>query len=326
MTSFENVKSVLKSLKENTLLGAIYPAHMDHAHYIYSALPLRQPTEVLGPPVLSAYAVLFLEHWDFESPPGSLRDPRFVGEFGSFHPDYRSWSQREYGLRIGIFRVIDALQNAGIRPVIAANAMAVQRLPQLVQRFNDWGCEWLGHGMAATRMMHSAQSLDEQRQHIQSAIDTLQQTTGQRPRGWLSQDWGSSPHTSQLLAEAGIAYTLDWVNDDQPYWMLPAPDSVQRLLSVPLSAEWDDVQCQWFRQMEPGAHTALARTAFFRLSDECSAHQRPAVFGLPLHPWLCGMPSRISALRELLADLKRRSDVSWTHPGALFDAIQNTPH
>jgi hypothetical protein len=78
--------------------------------------------------------------------------------------------------------------------------------------------------------------------------------------------------------------------------------------------------------MEPKAHAALASAAFHRLADECSAHQRPAVFGLPLHPWLCGMPSRISALRDLLADLTQRNDVSWTDPGTLFDEIQNAPH
>ena len=142
---------------------------MDHTLYPFSALPLRQTGALSGRSVLSAYVVLFLEHWDFESPAGSLRDPRFVGEYGSFHPDFRSWSQREYGLRIGIFRVIDALQQAGICPVIAANSMAAERLPQLVQRLNDWGCEWLGHGIAATRMMHSEQSLEVQTEHIQSS-------------------------------------------------------------------------------------------------------------------------------------------------------------
>jgi peptidoglycan/xylan/chitin deacetylase (PgdA/CDA1 family) len=299
---------------------------MDHTLYTYSALPLRQTGALLDRPVLSAYVVLFLEHWDFESPPGSLRDPRFVGEYGSFHPDYRSWSQREYGLRIGIFRVIDALQQAGICPVIAANSMAAERLPQLVQRLNDWGCEWLGHGIAATRMMHSEQSLDMQSEHIQSSLDTLTRVTGRRPRGWLSQDWGSSPVTYDLLAQAGLEYTLDWVNDDQPYWMSPAPSAARGLLSIPLSSEWDDVQCQWLRNMEPRAHAALTSAAFERLADECQQHQRPAVFGLALHPWVCGMPSRIAALRELLTRLKQRREVMWTQPGALFDDIQAHGH
>jgi peptidoglycan/xylan/chitin deacetylase (PgdA/CDA1 family) len=295
---------------------------MDHTLYTYSALPLRQTGALLDRPALSAYVVLFLEHWDFESPPGSLRDPRFVGEYGSFHPDYRSWSQREYGLRIGIFRVMDALQQAGICPVVAANSMAAERLPQLVQRFNDWGCEWLGHGIAATRMMHSEQSLEVQTDHIQTSLDTLTRVTGRRPRGWLSQDWGSSPATYDVLRQAGLEYTLDWVNDDQPYWMRPAPDAARGLLSIPLSSEWDDVQCQWLRNMEPKAHAALTAAAFERLADECQQHQRPAVFGLALHPWVCGMPSRIAALRELLTRLKQGREVVWTQPGALFDDIQ----
>jgi len=299
---------------------------MDHTLYPFSALPLRQTGALLDRPVLSAYVVLFLEHWDFESPPGSLRDPRFVGEYGSFHPDYRSWSQREYGLRIGIFRVIDALQQAGICPVIAANAMAAERLPQLVQRLNEWGCEWLGHGIAATRMMHSEQSPDLQSELIQSSLDTLTRVTGRRPRGWLSQDWGSSPATYDLLRQAGLEYTLDWVNDDQPYWMSPAPGAARGLLSIPLSSEWDDVQCQWLRNMEPRAHAALTAAAFERLADECQQHQRPAVFGLALHPWVCGMPSRIAALRELLSKLMQRREVVWTQPGALFDDIQAHGH
>jgi peptidoglycan/xylan/chitin deacetylase (PgdA/CDA1 family) len=266
--------------------------------------------------------VLFLEHWELLPPEGSRRDPRMVGEFGSFTPDYRSWSQREYGLRVGIFRVIDALRTAGIRPVIAANAMAVERLPGLVAQLQDWGCDWLAHGLAATRMMHSNMPLDEQRQHIATSITALAHATGVQPLGWLSQDWGTTPDTPQLLADAGIRYTLDWCNDDQPYWL----DSAPALLSVPLSAEWDDVQCQWLRQVSPRDHADLAAAAFDRLHRECAMHQRSAVFGLGLHPWLSGMPSRIAALRSLLARLRAYPDVHWTTPGALLQHVpEGTP-
>jgi peptidoglycan/xylan/chitin deacetylase (PgdA/CDA1 family) len=243
-----------------------------------------------------------------------------VGEFGSFTPDYRSWSQREYGLRVGIFRVIDALKTAGIRPVIAANAMALDRLPGLVRLFQDWGCDWLAHGLAATRMMHSGMPLDEQRQHIAASIAALAHATGVQPLGWLSQDWGTTPDTPQLLADAGIRYTLDWCNDDQPYALTTTPS----LLSVPLSAEWDDVQCQWLRQVSPRDHADLAVAAFDRLHRECAMHQRSAVFGLGLHPWLSGMPSRIAALRRLLARLRAYPDVHWTTPGALLQHVPET--
>ena len=291
---------------------------MDHSIYAYSALPLRPAYPWPAGQGLAAYVVLFLEHWELLPPDGSRRDPRMVGEFGSFTPDYRSWSQREYGLRVGIFRVIDALRTAGIRPVIAANAMAVERLPGLVARLQDWGCDWLAHGLAATRMMHSNMPLDEQRQHIAASIAALAHATGVQPLGWLSQDWGTTPDTPQLLAEAGIRYTLDWCNDDQPYALTTTPS----LLSVPLSAEWDDVQCQWLRQVSPRDHADLAVAAFDRLHRECAMHQRAAVFGLGLHPWLSGMPSRIAALRSLLARLQAYPNVHWTTPGAL---LQHTP-
>lgn len=295
---------------------------MDHSLYEYSALPARAPFAWPQGHGLAAYAVLFLEHWDLSPPEGALRDPRMVGEFGSFTPDYRSWTQREYGLRIGVFRVIDALREAGVRPVIAANALAVQRLPRLVQTFTDWGCEWLGHGLAATRMVHARMPLAEQDEVIQTSLRVLEQATGSRPLGWVSQDWGTTPDTARLLAGAGVRYTLDWCNDDQPYWMTTDP----ALLAVPLSAEWDDVQCQWLRQLEPRAHTELAAAAFGQMLAECRAHQRSAVFGLALHPWLCGMPSRIAAMRSLLARLRAHADVQWMDPGQMTACIPGEPH
>ena len=289
---------------------------MDHALYDYSALPARPALRWSDGAGLASFVVLFLEHWEFMPPHGALRDPRMVGEFGSFSPDYRSWSQREYGLRVGLFRVIEALREVGIRPAVAANAMAVQRLPRLVETFNAWGCEWLGHGMAATRMLHSGMELDAQRAHIGEALDILERCTGQRAQGWVSQDWGTTPDSAQLLADAGIRYTLDWSNDDQPYPLKTTPSMV----ALPLSSEWDDVQCQWLRNLEPRAHADLAADAFVRLHAECRQHARAAVFGLALHPWLCGMPSRVGALRALLARLRAVPDVHWSTPAALISS------
>jgi len=289
---------------------------MDHTLYEYSALLHRPPAP--GGGTLQAFAVLMLEHWELCAPDGALRDPRMVGEFGSFSPDYRSWTQREYGLRIGIFRVLDALRAAGIEPVVAANSMAVQRLPALVQRLQDAGCSWIAHGIAATRMLHSGMAEDEQARSINQSIAAIAQATGHIPLGWLGQDWGSTPDTYRLLAQAGIRYTLDWCNDDQPYWLSTEPP----MLSIPMSAEWDDVQCQWLRHIEPRAHAALALAAFERLRGECARHRRDAVFCLPIHPWLSGMPSRIQALRGLLSALRQHADVQWTTPDALFT---NTP-
>lgn len=296
---------------------------MDHTLYPYRARRLRpqRPLGHVGHAAanaraaghLKAFVVLFLEHWDAEPAPGLLRDPRLVGEYGSFTPDYRSWTQREYGLRIGIFRVLDALQEAGLTPAVAANARAVQRLPVLVDRLQKLGCEWVAHGLAATDLLHSRMSLDAQRAHVQASLEALQAATGTAPQGWLSQDWGTTPQIWQILADAGVRYTLDWCNDDQPYALSTAPP----LDVVPLSAEWDDVQCQWLRQLDPRRHATLTLEAFDHLRGECAGSGRDAVFGLPVHPWVTGMSSRIGTFKRLLSDLRSRDGVQWTLPGTL---------
>jgi len=290
---------------------------MDHPHYRYSAQPERSPLPLA--PRLHVYTVLYLEHWDFEAPEGSLRDPRFVGEFGSFNPDYRSWTQREYGLRIGVFRLIDALLEAGIQPVVAANSMVLSRVPQVMAALKQSQAQWLAHGVAATRMMHSNMPLAEQHDHIQTTLQAMHLYTGQVAQGWLSQDWGTSPHTWGLLADAGIQYTLDWGNDDQAYWMTPSGASQQALLALPLSSEWDDVQGQWFRPLEPSQHAQQIFVAAQQMCNECQRHQRSAVMGLGLHPWVWGMPSRIKYLRELFKQLRQTDGLTFSTPQHMYE-------
>jgi allantoinase len=290
---------------------------MDHPHYRYSALPLRGSCGLEAE--LHLFVVLHLEHWDFEAPPGSLRDPRLVGEFGSFNPDYRSWSQREYGLRIGVFRVLDALQEFNIRPAVAANALVLARVPAVLQRLKRMQAQWLGHGLAATRMMHSRMTVQEQQSHIQEALQGLQAHTGDLPLGWLSQDWGTTPATFGLLADAGLRYTLDWGNDDQPYWLEPAGQSMRRLLALPMSSEWDDVQAQWLRHREGHEHAEQIAVAARRLIQECQENTRPAVMGLSVHPWIWGMPSRITSLRHLLSELQAMKGLKNSTPDELYE-------
>ena len=289
---------------------------MDHAHYDYSAMPFRK--KGLLPPGLHLFAVIFLEHWDFQSPANSVRDPRFVGEFGSFNPDYRSWTQREYGLRIGVFRLIESLQAHGIRPGVAANALVLPRVPSVIAALQGLGAQWMGHGIAATRMMHSRMNVDEQRQHIADSLLAFESALGLVPHAWLSQDWGTTEHTWRLLSEAGFRYTLDWGNDDQPYWMKPGHESAKPLLALPLSSEWDDVQAQWMRHLEPREHAGMIHEAALRLHAESLRAGQGVVMGLGLHPWVWGMPSRITALRQLLAQLHQIKGVHWSSPDELY--------
>lgn len=292
---------------------------MDHPHYRYSAMPARPTLAWPGGARLAAFVTLYVEHWELAPPADAHRDPRFVGEYGSFFPDYRTWTQREYGNRVGIFRVLDALDAAGIVPAIALNAMAITRYPQLIEKLCARpGVEFVAHGESATRMLTTKMTEADERATIAGVLDAIERATGRRPTGWCGQDFGESIRTPQLLAEAGLAYVLDWPNDDQPYRLATSPS----IVSVPNHSEWDDVQAQWFRRVSPADHARLAIEAFDGLREEGAASGR--VFGLGIHGWVSGMPNRIRYLRELLLALRGREGVWWTTPGAIAAHVAST--
>src|SRR5262249_31606487 len=141
---------------------------------------------------LAFWVLLHLEYWELDPPEDTVRDPRFGGEFGSFFPDYRTWTQRDYGNRVGIFRVLEVLDRYGLKVTVAANSSALERYPYLVQELKRRGYEFAAHGSHATRMITSRMSESEERTFISDAIEAVTRAIGRRPTGWLGQDYGES--------------------------------------------------------------------------------------------------------------------------------------
>ena len=82
---------------------------MDHELYDFSAMPTRGLMPWPDGARMAITVLLHLEYWELQPPEGSVRDNRFTGEYGFYYPEYRPFTQREYGNRIGIFRVLKAL-------------------------------------------------------------------------------------------------------------------------------------------------------------------------------------------------------------------------
>jgi peptidoglycan/xylan/chitin deacetylase (PgdA/CDA1 family) len=283
---------------------------MDHSHYAYSPIPRRAPLTWPQGGRIAFWVMLHLEHWELQPPAGAHRDPRFMGDYGSFAPDYGTWGQREYGNRVGVFRVLEALDRHGIRASVALNSSAAERYPQLVRECRARGYEFVGHGSHATRMLTSRMSEDEERAFIGDALDALERATGARPRGWLGQDYGESQRTPRLLAEAGLDYVADWPNDDQPY-----PMSVGKpLISLPAQPEWDDVQLLWLRRLPMSRYPSLVEEAFEALYAEGGR-----VFCLSLHPWMIGQAHRVNYLRAALERICGRAQVWQATAGEITD-------
>ncbi len=158
-------------------------------------------------------------------------------------------------------------------------------------------------------------SPQDEQDYIRTTLDTIASAVGgQRPIGWLGPDYGESSQTPQLLAEAGIRYVGDWVNDEQPYRMTTPAGA---LFALPLMLELDEAHALWERRVRTPRYGQLLQEGFERLYTDGAQSGRLLV--IHLHPWLMGQPFRIRYLDEALQVMRRRQGVWAAHGGAIIE-------
>jgi peptidoglycan/xylan/chitin deacetylase (PgdA/CDA1 family) len=274
--------------------GEVRSPGMDHAHYPFRTLPDAPHFAWPDGARIALTVTLMLDYWELEPRPGNATpDPRIVSPLGKFFPDWLTWSHREYGARVGIFRVLDVLDRFGLTPSVALGSAAAQRYPELVDELMRRNACFMAHGSHATRRITSRMTGAEERAFIAEARDAVAAATGATPVGWCGQDFNESAHTPALLAEAGFAYTTDWPNDDRPYWL--GPYDGRHLLALPPQPEWNDLECMWLRRVSAPVWADGIAEAFAMLHDEGGG-----AFNLTLHPWIAGQAHRIRYLRDAM--------------------------
>ena len=207
----------------------------------------------------------------------------------------------EYGSRVGVWRVLDALDDHGITPTVFASALAMERNPVATDAFVRRGCDIVGHGYRW--IPHSRMTVDEQRADIEVALETLTRLTGRRISGWFTRP-PNTVHTRPLLARAGIRYDSGSVSDDLPYYerVDGAP-----FLVVPYSLDVNDTKFykgQFFTGQDFADYaldcfdTMLAQSA-----------RRPSMMSIGLHSRIIGRPARLAGLNRVLERISGRDDV-----------------
>jgi peptidoglycan/xylan/chitin deacetylase (PgdA/CDA1 family) len=281
-------------------------AGMDHALYPYRAASTRPALHWPEGARVAFAPVVYLEHWPINPTPDSYADPRFRDPYGKFQPDYRTHTWREYGNRIGIFRLFEVLDRYGMTATLAVNTAAVTHYPNLIEEALRRNWEIAAHGAVADALVTSDMPEADERALIAHCLDLLQAATGSRPKGWIAQEFSESTRSLDMLAAAGLDWVAHWPNDDQPYWMQTTPPMV----SVPQLSELDDVECLWHRRVPTPRWPTMLAEALAVLADEGG---RSAVVGL--HPWLFGMPHRIRYLEDGLARAARTGGLWATRVG-----------
>lgn len=284
----------------------------DHNHHGYLPFDATRPRLIWPGRVPVALCVLVtLEHLEWEDPEGGYVSPTLAGGYGRRpHPDITRWSHREYGHRVGIFRILEVLGRHGVTPTVAMDALTARHYPFLVEHCLGLGAELVGHGISASRMITSRMSEAEERDYIAESLETLRTAAGRAVTGWFGPEYGESNRTPALLAEAGVRYVCDWVNDEQPYRMtVPAGD----LYALPITYPLDDVNALWDRRIEVRRWAAAITEGFDRLREDGATNGRVLV--LNLHPWLTGQAFRIHHVDDMLAHIVASGSV-WATTGS----------
>ena len=230
-----------------------------------------------------------VEHYEFGRPALGL-----VREMPFSVPDSLNHGWRDYGSRVGVFRLLDEMTAQGVRGTAIINSEVVTRQPTVVTQLKEAGWGWVAHGRNNTTLQ-SGMTVDEERGYLAEVTTELEEGLGQRPRGWLGPARVSTMATNDLLAELGYDYALDWGNDDQVY---PFSVASGRLACVPYSVEVNDIVAYVmhghtgpeFRQLIVDHFTGLY----------CQGDRWPSVMGMSIHPFLSGQPSKLRYLMEAL--------------------------
>ena len=266
--------------------------------------PGRPPLEWPDGARVAVSVAVNLEHYPIDKPGLSIVPPTT-----GLVPDPANYGWRDYGVRVGVWRLMDVLDRHGIPVSAPIHSEVLERYPEIVEAGKARQWAWVAHGKDNS-VFQTGMDQEHERAYLAEIVDTMVAHTGQRPKGWLGPALTETFDTPVLLAELGFTYVLDWCNDDQPY-----PLDVPRMISLPYSIEVNDIPLLITKGYSGEAFQQVLVDQFDGLYE--SGHA--AVMSIPLHPFLVGLPFRLKYLDRALAHMRARPDVWWTTSDEISD-------
>lgn len=264
----------------------------------YSAIVDRPVLKLPDNGRMQVWVIVNVEHWSIErAMPRTVLSPP-MGQ--PLLPDLPNWAWHEYGMRVGFWRLYDALNQRGIVPTMATNGIVCDSYPRIVEAAlkKDW--EIMGHGFVQGPM----HKVENQQEAIDATINTIKRFSGKAPVGWESPGLTENDHTLDCLSAAGIEYVADWVLDDQPVWLKANPKPV---LSVPYTVEINDIPMMLLQHNRAEELLLRGVDQFDRLWQE--SEKIPRVMAISVHPYVTGVPHRIGYFEKLLDHILSRPGV-----------------
>lgn len=288
-----------------------------HHRYDYSPIFARPDYTWPGGKRLALYIALNVERFSFGE--GLGHTPTALGP----PPDPRNFAWRDYGLRVGIWRIFDLAEELGLPLCHLLNASVCEGMPQIPARIRARGDEVIGHGFTNSERQSEMDEATEIAL-IQNATAILEQHCGQRPFGWMGPWIAETYVTPDLLKEAGYTFVMDWPADDQPFWMRTRAGPI---LSVPYPIEINDSPTMLSRAQPATDFSRMILDQFDEMLRQCE--RQPLVFGVSLHTFVAGQPFRLAQIRQALREVMKHPqfDKVWiTTPGQIARHVAGLPN
>lgn len=266
----------------------------------YSPIMDRQPLKLPGGARVAVWIIINVEEWDINSPMARTILP--PPQNTTVIPDIANYGWYEYGHRVGFWRMKEVLDSHKVKASVTLNASVCNSYPRIVEESVKSGWEIMGHGFTQ-RVLNLEK---DEREIIRRSIQLIQEKTGQAPRGWLGPGLAETFDTPDILAEEGIEYVCDWVNDDQPY---PMKVKTGTLISIPYTLELNDLPIYLVQHHRSPELFERAKDHFNTLYQEGARSAR--IMAIATHPFVTGAAHRIGYFEKIIEYIQ-------AHNGALF--------
>jgi hypothetical protein len=292
------------------------PLLPQHSRYDY--VPLTERKDYSWPEAKRlAFALTVNVEW-FAFGAGLGHDPAKTGE----PQTHRNYSWRDYGNRIGIWRLLELFDELKLPAAHNANSLLYEFAPQIMAAIRKRGDEVVAHGRTNAENLRGLWQPDEER-ILREVTETIARHEGAAPAGWMGTGAYETPHTPDLLKELGYKYLMDWPMDDQPVWLRTRSGP---LLSVPYPIELNDAQVVIHRKQDAADFCDMIVDQFDEMIEQCERH--PLVMSVSVHTYVFGQPFRLRRLRSALRhciEHPRAAQVWWTRPRDIARFCESLP-
>ncbi len=278
---------------------------MDHDYYDWSMLTDRPPVQWPDGKKVALWVNVALQYFPLNQQ-GKPFAP--IGGMTTAYPDLRHYTLREYGNRVGIFRLLKTFDQYGVKPTFAVQTRLAERYPYLINKIVERGDEIICHGWHMDAPHFGGQDEAEEAALVKKSLDGLCSITGRDIKGWLSPSKSQSFNTPALLAQNGVDYMCDWINDELPYAFRTASGDIT---AMPLSTELEDRFIMQANLHSESEYADQIIDAFDFLLTEAQETGAGRMLALSVHPWMLGQPHRIGKLEQVLAHITA-SDAAWS--------------